>query len=295
MIERKIVTGWQFWIDRGGTFTDVIGLAPSGELHIRKVLSLQPGAPDGADPGIGAAREILRAAGDRRAERKGEVVGGSDIIPLAATGAEPRVDAVKVGTTVATNALLERKGEPVLLVTTVGFADGLRIGYQSRPDLFARHIVLPDRLYPMVIEAVERIDSDGIVLTPLDTVRLRADLERARISGLRSVAIIFLHGWRHQQHERAAAVIAREIGFDEVSVSHELSPLVRYVARGDTTVLNAYLAPPLRRYVSGLQRELHNLDPRGRLELMQSNGGLAAVESFHAVSRVLSGPAGGLI
>ena len=205
------------------------------------------------------------------------------------------VDAVKVGTTVATNALLERKGEPVLLVTTVGFADGLRIGYQSRPDLFARHIVLPDRLYPQVIEANERVDAAGTVLTPLDTERLRSDLERARQAGLRSVAIIFLHGWRHQQHERVAAGIAREVGFEEVSVSHELSPLVRYVARGDTTVLNAYLAPPLQRYVGGLQRELRDLDPRGRLELMQSNGGLAAVESFHAVSSVLSGPAGGLI
>ena len=275
-IEREIVTGWQFWIDRGGTFTDVIGLAPSGELHIRKVLSVQPGALDGADPGIRAAREILGAA-----------EGGA--------APQGRVDAVKVGTTVATNALLERKGEPVVLVTTVGFADGLRIGYQSRPDLFARHIVLPDRLYPMVIEADERIDAAGTVLTPLDGARLRADLQRARLAGLRSVAIIFLHGWRHQQHERTAAAIARELGFDEVSVSHELSPLVRYVARGDTTVLNAYLAPPLRRYVSGLQRELHNLDPRGRLELMQSNGGLAAVGSFHAVSSVLSGPAGGLI
>ncbi len=265
------MTGWQFWIDRGGTFTDVIGLAPTGELHIRKVLSVQPGVADAADPGIRAAREILEGA---------------------ATGP---VDAVKVGTTVATNALLERKGEPVLLVTTVGFADGLRIGYQSRPDLFARHIVLPDRLYPLVIEANERIDSAGTVLTPLDTERLRTDLERGRRAGLRSVAIIFLHGWRHQQHERVAAGIAREIGFEEVSVSHELSPLVRYVARGDTTVLNAYLAPPLKRYVGGLQRELHNLDPRGRLELMQSNGGLAAVASFHAVSSVLSGPAGGLI
>ncbi|MGH8322744.1 MAG: hydantoinase/oxoprolinase family protein, partial [Steroidobacteraceae bacterium] len=208
---------------------------------------------------------------------------------------ESRVDAVKVGTTVATNALLERTGEPVLLVTTAGFADGLRIGYQSRPDLFARHIVLPDRLYSLVIEASERIDSAGTVLTPLDTARLRADLERARQAGLRSVAIIFLHGWRHRQHERAAASIARELGFEEVSVSHELSPLVRYVARGDTTVLNAYLAPPLQRYIGGLQQELHHLDARGRLELMQSNGGLAAVESFHAVSSVLSGPAGGLI
>ena len=267
--------GWQFWIDRGGTFTDVVGLSPLGELHIRKVLSVQPGALDCADPGIRAAREILSTATDG-------ALGG-------------RVDAVKVGTTVATNALLERKGEPVLLVTTAGFADGLRIGYQSRPDLFARHIVLPDRLYPRVIEARERVDSSGNVLMPLDTARLRSDLEEAREAGLRSVAIVFLHGWRHQRHEQQAASIARELGFEEVSVSHELSPLVRYVARGDTTVLNAYLAPPLRRYVGGLQRELHHLDPGGRLELMQSHGGLAAVESFHAVSSVLSGPAGGLI
>jgi 5-oxoprolinase (ATP-hydrolysing) len=271
-MDMRNVTGWQFWIDRGGTFTDVIGLAPSGELHIRKVLSVQPGAPDAADPGIRAAREILNSVQET-----------------------PRVDAVKVGTTVATNALLERKGEPVLLVTTAGFADGLRIGYQSRPDLFARHIVLPDRLYSRVVEAQERIDPAGEILTPLNTTTLRADLEGARQAGLRSVAIVFLHGWRHPQHEREAARIAREMGFEEVSVSHELSPLIRYVARGDTTVLNAYLAPPLKRYVGGLQRELHNLDPRGRLELMQSNGGLAAVESFHAVSSVLSGPAGGLI
>jgi 5-oxoprolinase (ATP-hydrolysing) len=266
---------WQFWIDRGGTFTDVVGLSPAGELHIRKVLSVQPGVPDAVDPGIRAAHEMLGTADP--------------------SGHNSRIDAVKVGTTVATNALLERKGEPVLLVTTAGFADGLRIGYQSRPDLFARHIVLPDRLYPHVIEANERVDSDGHVLTPLDTARLRADMERARQAGLRSVAIIFLHGWRHQKHEQIAAGIARELGFDEVSVSHELSPLIRYVARGDTTVLNAYLAPPLKRYVGGLQRELRKLDPRGGLELMQSNGGLAAVDSFHAVSSVLSGPAGGLI
>ena len=317
VLERDNVTGWQFWIDRGGTFTDVIGLAPSGELHIRKVLSVQPGAADGGDPGIRAAQEILEGAGRGTQEGhgasagvvdRGNRIGATD--EVAATGSAlaegrvgvrgnvvgaSRIDAVKVGTTVATNALLERKGEPVLLVTTVGFADGLRIGYQSRPDLFARNIVLPDRLYPRVIEANERVDSEGTVLTPLDTEHLRNDLERARQEGLRSVAIIFLHGWRHQQHERVAADIAREIGFEEVSVSHELSPLVRYVARGDTTVLNAYLAPPLKRYVGGLQRELRNLDPRGRLELMQSNGGLAAVESFHAVSSVLSGPAGGLI
>jgi 5-oxoprolinase (ATP-hydrolysing) len=259
--------GWQFWIDRGGTFTDVLGVSPSGQLHVRKVLSQSGGA---ADPGIRGVHEILSASGQA-------------------------IHAVKVGTTVATNALLERTGEPVLLVTTRGFADGLRIGYQNRPDIFARHIVLSARLYSSVIEVSERIDSDGETLIPLDAEALRADLLKARRAGLRAVAIVLMHGWKFPQHEREAAAIARSLGFEEVSVSHELSPLVRYVARGDTTVLNAYLAPPLRHYVSGLQRELHNLDPGARLELMQSNGGLAAADTFHAMSSVLSGPAGGLI
>jgi len=217
--------------------------------------------------------------------------GARDILSTS----EGAIRTVKVGTTVATNALLERKGEPVLLVTTKGFGDGLRIGYQNRPDIFARHIVLSDRLYSSVIETSERIDSVGVTLTPLDASGLRDDLQKARQAGLRTVAIIFMHGWKFPQHEREAAAIARSLGFEEVSVSHELSPLVRYVARGDTTVLNAYLALPLRQYVSGLQRELHNLDAGARLELMQSNGGLAAADTFHAMSSVLSGPAGGLI
>lgn len=258
--------GWQFWIDRGGTFTDVIGVSPRGQLHVRKVLS-NPGGH--GDPGIQGAREILKESAPVRA--------------------------VKVGTTVATNALLERTGEPVLLVTTLGFADGLRIGYQNRPDIFARHIVLSDRLYSRVIEADERMDVDGQPLTPLDEGRLRRDLQQAREAGYRAVAIVFLHGWQFPKHEKAAASIARMLGFEEVSVSHELSPLVRYVARGDTTVLNAYLALPLRAYVSDLHREVQALDREARLELMQSNGGLAAAESFHAMSSVLSGPAGGLI
>ena len=262
-----MTSSWQFWIDRGGTFTDVIGFSPSGQLHVRKVLS-QPGE---RDPGIRGALDILSCP------------------------EQVSVCAIKVGTTVATNALLERKGEPVLLVTTKGFRDALRIGYQNRPDIFARHIVLPDSLFSSVIETSERIDSVGEILTALDARALRTDLQRARESGLRSVAIVFMHGWQFPQHEREAAAIARALGFEEVSVSHELSPLVRYVARGDTTVLNAYLALPLREYVTGLQRELHNLDPGARLELMQSNGGLAAADTFHAVSSVLSGPAGGLI
>jgi 5-oxoprolinase (ATP-hydrolysing) len=259
--------GWQFWIDRGGTFTDVIGISPQGQLHVRKVLSQLSGADD---PGMRGARDILSMSADT-------------------------VGAVKVGTTVATNALLERKGEPVLLVTTRGFGDGLTIGYQNRPDIFARHIVLSDRLYSSVIEASERIDAVGTILSPLDGTSLREKLLEARRAGMKAVAIVFMHGWKFPQHEREAAAIARDIGFEEVSVSHELSPLVRYVARGDTTVLNAYLALPLRQYVSGLQRELRNLDPGARLELMQSHGGLAAADNFHAMSSILSGPAGGLI
>jgi 5-oxoprolinase (ATP-hydrolysing) len=187
--------GWQFWIDRGGTFTDVVGLAPDGALHVRKVLSLPAAGGTAHDPGLEAARE-LRAA--------------------IAPGAP--VSEVKVGTTVATNALLTRTGEPVVLVTTVGFADGLRVGYQNRPDIFARNIVLPQPLHATVIEALERIDADGRVLVPLDEERLRADLARARRAGRRAVAIVLLHGWAHPQHESRAAAAARALGFEEVSV-----------------------------------------------------------------------------
>ncbi|HEY2809444.1 MAG TPA: hydantoinase B/oxoprolinase family protein [Steroidobacteraceae bacterium] len=264
-------SGWQFWIDRGGTFTDVLGLSPHGQLHVRKVLSAAPGGVS-ADPGLVAVQAILAEAGGSSA-----------------------IDIVKVGTTVATNALLTRSGEPVVLVTTAGFADGLRIGYQNRPDIFARHIVLPQALYAEVIEARERIDVQGQVLTALDLGQLRVDLARVRAAGRRAVAIVFLHAWAHPAHERLAARCARELGFEEVSVSHELSPLARYVARADTTVLNAYLAPPLGSYVRGLQRQLREFDPRARLALMQSNGGLADPASFHPMASVLSGPAGGLI
>lgn len=266
---------WQFWIDRGGTFTDVVGLSPQGALHVRKVPSGD--ADSAADAGITGLRQILGAAG----EDTGSLAG--------------RIESVKVGTTVGTNALLERRGEPVLLVTTAGFADALRIGYQNRPDIFARRIELPDRLYSLVVEARERVDCSGTVLEALDEQTLAADLLRARRSGMRSTAIVLLHGWRFPRHEAQAARLAREAGFDEVSVSHELSPLVRYVSRGDTTVLNAYLAPPLRRHVERFREQLRQLDPDARLELMQSTGGLAACESFHALSSVLSGPAGGLI
>ncbi len=266
--------GWQFWIDRGGTFTDVLGLSPQGQLHVRKVPSEAPGGV-GGDPGLQAVQAILAAG--------------------AAGGAAAAIDLVKVGTTVATNALLTRGGEPVVLVTTAGFADGLRIGYQNRPDIFARHIVLPEALYGEVIEAHERIDVHGKVLIAIDLARLRTDLERARAAGRRALAIVFMHAWAHPEHERLAARCAREAGFAEVSVSHELSPLARYVTRADTTVLNAYLAPPLGDYLRGLQAQLRQLDPHAQLALMQSNGGLADPAGFHPMSSVLSGPAGGII
>jgi len=269
--------GWQFWIDRGGTFTDVIGVSPQGALHVRKVPSASSAGGTAPDPGLAAVHAILADAA------------------AAGTAHGAAVAEVKVGTTVATNALLTRAGEPVVLITTAGFADALRIGYQNRPDIFARHIVLPERLYASVIEAHERIDAQGTVLIPLDGARLREDLGRARRAGYRAVAIVLLHGWRHPQHERAAAACARELGFAEVSVSHELSPLVRYVPRGDTTVLNAYLSLPLRSYAGALREQLHVLDPAARLSFMQSNGGLTGAESFHAMASVLSGPAGGLI
>lgn len=260
--------GWQFWIDRGGTFTDVIALDPRGALHVRKVPSAALGSED---PGLVAAAALLAECG-----------GG-------------RIAQVKVGTTVATNALLTRGGEPVLLLTTAGFGDVLRIGYQNRPDIFARHIVRPAPLFQAVLEVPERLDAGGAVLQPLDVAALRRALRAARAEGQRALAIVFLHGWQHPQHEALAAQCARELGFEEVSVSHEISPLVRFVARADGTVLNAYLAPALRRYVAALGGQLHRLDARAGLAFMQSSGGLAAPQHFHALSSVLSGPAGGLI
>ncbi|HTT01573.1 MAG TPA: hydantoinase B/oxoprolinase family protein [Steroidobacteraceae bacterium] len=274
--------GWEFWIDRGGTFTDVIGVAPDRTLHVRKVLSASPGA---ADPGLAAIQSLLAA--DTSAA-------GEQASPRAAR-APPRITALKVGTTVATNALLERTGEPVLLVTSSGFADGIAIGDQSRPDIFARHIVRPQHLYAEVIEAHERIDASGAILEPLDRAALRGALERAHARGLRAAAVVFLHGWRHPKHEREAAALARAVGFEQVSVSHQVSPLVRYVPRCETTVLDAYLAAKLGHYVARLAHELAALDPQARLELMQSHGGLTAPASFHAASSLLSGPAGGLI
>ncbi|MFN3594278.1 MAG: hydantoinase B/oxoprolinase family protein [Thiobacillaceae bacterium] len=262
---------WQFWIDRGGTFTDVIGRAPDGRLISRKLLSEAPERyRDAATAGI---REILGLAPE-------------------ATIPSGLIESVKMGTTVGTNALLTRSGEPVLLVTTEGFADQLAIGDQARPEIFALNIVKPRPLYSRVIEARERIDANGAVRIALDTESLRERLAEARASGFRACAIAFLHSWRNPRHELAAGEIARSVGFTQVSLSHQASPLIKFVPRAETAVLDAHLTPPLRRYVAAVQQAL---PADARLEFMQSNGGLAAAAQFQGKDSVLSGPAGGMI
>ena len=263
-------SGWQFWIDRGGTFTDVVGRAPGGELKIHKLLSEHPGRYD--DAALEGIRELLGLAAGQ---------------PLPAA----EIDAVKMGTTVATNALLERRGAPTVLAITRGLGDALRIGYQHRPDIFARRIVLPELLYDAVVEIDERVRADGTVLRPLDLGRARADLEAAFANGLRALAIVLVHGYRHHAHEAALAALAGEIGFTQVSVSHLVSPLMKLVGRGDTTVVDAYLSPILRRYVDRVASALGDV----RLMFMQSSGGLVDAQMFQGKDAILSGPAGGIV
>jgi 5-oxoprolinase (ATP-hydrolysing) len=262
--------GWQFWIDRGGTFTDIIGRAPDGRLSVAKRLSEDGGA---TDPGVAGILDILAREGSAGA----------------------RIDAIRIGTTVATNALLERRGVPTALVATAGLGDALAIGYQNRPRLFDLCITLPAPLYAAVVEARERVTSAGEVIRPLDEARLADDLHGLRARGIESVAIVFLHGYRHPAHERRAAAMARAAGFAEVVASHEASPLIRFVSRGDTTVVDAYLSPLLARYVRAFRAGLGTRHGAARLEFMQSNGGLVAPVDFRACNAVLSGPAGGLV
>lgn len=262
--------GWQFWIDRGGTFTDIVARRPDGSLVSHKLLSQNPERY--RDAAIQGIRDLLD-------------------VPVRAPIPVDRIAVVKMGTTVATNALLERKGERTVLVVTRGFADVLRIGYQNRPDIFARHIRLPEMLYERVIEVPERVDAHGRVLLPLDTGVLRDKLAEARVDGILSAAIVFVHGYRFTAHEAAAAEIARELGFTQISTSHGTSPLMKIVPRGDTTVADAYLSPILRRYVDQVASEL----PGVKLLFMQSNGGLVPAARFHGRDSVLSGPAGGVV
>ncbi|EER61438.1 5-oxoprolinase (ATP-hydrolyzing), partial [Acidovorax delafieldii 2AN] len=264
------VPRWQFWIDRGGTFTDVVGKRPDGQLVTHKLLSENP--EQYRDAAVAGIRHLLGLAPD------------APVTP-------DRVECVKMGTTVATNALLERKGEPTLLITTRGFKDALRIAYQNRPRLFDRHIVLPELLYSRVVEAQERMGAHGEVIEPLDEEHLKERLWAAYDAGLRSAAIVFMHGYRYTAHEEAAARIARAAGFTQVSASHATSPMMKFVSRGDTTVVDAYLSPILRRYVEQVATEM----PGVPLFFMQSSGGLTDAHRFQGKDAILSGPAGGIV
>ena len=265
---------WDFWIDRGGTFTDVVGRAPDGKLTAHKLLSENPEAyKDAAVQGI---RDLLGL-------KKGEPI------------PQGRVGAVKMGTTVATNALLERKGDRTLLVTTKGFRDALRVGYQNRPKIFAKHIIKPEMLFERVVEVDERVRADGTVEIEPDLDAVRADLEAALNDGIKAVAIVFMHAYRYADHEKQVAALAREMGFGQVSVSHEVSPLIKLVGRGDTTVVDAYLSPILRRYVAQVDSQLDARNSGARLMFMMSSGGLTAAELFQGKDAILSGPAGGVV
>ncbi len=261
--------GWSFWVDRGGTFTDIVAETPTGELVVEKLLSEDPERYDDA------ATEGIR----RLVERQGE-------------GGPAPIREVKLGTTVATNALLERKGDPTVLAITAGFADLLRIGHQARPDIFARRIVLPSQLYGRTVEIAERLGAGGEILAPIDLAAAERDLAAARDAGFRSVAIVLMHAYRNPEHELALEALASRLGFDQVSTSHRVSPLMKIVGRGDTTVVDAYLSPPLRRYVRGVAASIGDAAP---LSFMQSNGGLAPAAAFRGRDAVLSGPAGGVV
>jgi len=269
-VDADVHGGWEFWVDRGGTFTDIVAKRPDGTLVTCKLLSEDPARyPDAAVEGI---RRLLG-------------VPANQPIPSG------RIAAVKMGTTVATNALLERKGEPTVLVVTAGFRDALRIAYQNRPRIFDRRISLPELVHSRVVEATERLDAAGNVLVALDEDTVRRDLQAAFDDGFRSAAVVCLHGYRYPMHEQAIGRVAREIGFTQVSESHDTSPLIKLVPRGDTTVIDAYLSPILRRYVDRVTAALDG----ARLMFMQSNGGLTEAHHFRGKDAILSGPAGGVV
>ncbi len=282
LARQEPVTGWRFWVDRGGTFTDVVARRPDGALATRKLLSEDPGRFE--DAAVQGVRDLLG-------------LDGGEAIPAAL------VAEVRMGTTVATNALLERRGEPTLFVTTRGFGDALRIGYQDRPDIFALDIRLPTPVYGRVLEVDERVGADGAVVRELDEEEARRGLREARRAGYRAVAIALMHGYRYPEHERRVARLARAAGFSQVSASHEISPLIKLVSRGETTVVDAYLSPILRRYVDGVARQLGgeraadeaDARPAVALRFMQSHGGLTGAHLFRGKDSILSGPAGGIV
>lgn len=271
-------TTYQFWIDRGGTFTDIVARKPDGSLITHKLLSENPDRyPDAVIQGI---RELLDLSPDQ---------------PIPSE----LISEVKMGTTVATNALLERKGDRTLLIITKGFKDALRIGYQNRPDIFARQIILPEMLYEQVIEVEERYTAQGEELTPVNLAVLKPQLQQVYQTGIRSCAIVLMHGYRYPHHEQQIATLAQEIGFTQISVSHQISPLMKLVSRGDTTVVDAYLSPILKRYINQVASQLNSnpnlLKDAIKLMFMQSNGGLTNAQKFQGKDSILSGPAGGIV
>ena len=272
-IQQQEASGWQFWVDRGGTFTDLVARTPDGQLLTHKLLSENPEAYE--DAALQGIRDLLNIAKD---------------VSLPADA----IDAVKMGTTVATNALLERKGDATLLVVTKGFRDQLRIAYQARPRLFDKEIILPEMLYDRVEEVTERIDANDNIITPLNLDDLAPRLEAAFNDSIRSIAIVLMHGYRVPVHELAIAELARKIGFYQISTSHGTSPMIKFVGRGDTTVADAYLSPILRRYIDRLAQDIDQ-SKGAKLQLMQSNGGLTDASLFQGKDAILSGPAGGIV
>ncbi len=281
MLIQSQTSQWQFWIDRGGTFTDVVALTPDGRILTDKLLSENP------DQYRDAAIEGIRRL----------VAGQTDVSQKELTPHQNRQPfTIKMGTTVATNALLERKGNPTLLVITRGFADALRIGYQNRPELFSLKIHLPDMLYSEVLEVDERIDAHGEVLQAIHPQTVKTGLQQAFERGIRSVAIVFMHGFKFNDHEKKVAELAQEVGFTQISTSHQTSPLMKLVSRGDTTVVDAYLSPILKRYVQQVADKLQQINPaQNRLQFMQSSGGLTEAHRFAGKDAILSGPAGGVV
>jgi len=267
---------WQFWVDRGGTFTDIVAKTPEGRLHTYHLLSENPEAYE--DAAIYGIRNLL---------------GLSEAEPIP----KEKIGAVKMGTTVATNALLERKGEPTLLLITQGLGDLLRIGYQNRPRLFDLNIQLPELLYGEVAEIEERIAADGQVLQPCNIAQATQALAAAFAKGYRSVAIALMHSYRYPAHEKLLGNLARQAGFSQISLSHEASPLIKLVSRGDTAVVDAYLSPILRRYVRQVSNALGAAEQEKspRLMFMRSNGGLTDARLFEGRDAILSGPAGGVV
>jgi 5-oxoprolinase (ATP-hydrolysing) len=274
-----VASRWQFWIDRGGTFTDIVAQTPTGSILVHKLLSENPEQYE--DAPLQGIRDVMGIAKDQS-------------LPTT------NIEVIKMGTTVATNALLERKGDRTVLAITRGFKDALRIGYQNRPDIFALEIVLPQMLYEQVIEIIERYDAQGKELIPIDLAQTQSDLQAAYDAGIRSCAIVLMHSYRYPQHELAVAAIARQIGFTQISISHQVSPLIKFISRGDTTVVDAYLSPILRRYVQQFTSNLFaqhssNYSPATQIMFMQSNGGLVDAELFQGKDSILSGPAGGIV